>query len=312
MEQLLKTDATYCWNEECNKILVTIKKKMASTPILVFPKWEIEFYVHVDASCIALATVLTQEGAEGIDHPIAFASRQLSKSEKNYSTTECPDHLSRIDNGEEPTNLEEGLPDAQLYAVCIMDGNFEDIVYFLTTGTTPYVPEFERGKILTKAHGGVVGGYYVGCATTQKILHVGLWWPTLHQDSKAYCRACNVCQWMGKSSWRDEMLLKPQMTLQPFEKWEIDFVGPITPPGKTGACYIITATEYLTQWVEAQAIKDFTTATTVKFLFKNVLTWFGCPKILMRDHGKHFLNETISALIEEFQIYHQQSTPYHP
>lgn len=44
--------------------------------------------MHVDASCIALGAVLTQEGAEGIDHPIAFASRRLSKAEKNNSTTE--------------------------------------------------------------------------------------------------------------------------------------------------------------------------------------------------------------------------------
>jgi len=32
----------------------------------------------------------------------------------------------------------------------------------------------------------------------------------------------------------------------------------------------------------------------------------------MSDYGMHFLNETISALMEEFQVYHQKSTPYHP
>ena len=47
------------------------------------------------------------------------------------------DHLSRIENGEEPTNLEEGLPNAQLYAVRVADGHFEDIIHFLTTRTTP-------------------------------------------------------------------------------------------------------------------------------------------------------------------------------
>jgi len=31
----------------------------------------------------------------------------------------------------------------------------------------------------------------------------------------------------------------------------------------------------------------------------------------MIDCGMHFLNETISALMEEFQVYHQKSMPYH-
>ena len=38
------------------------------------------------------------------------------------------DHLLRIESGEEPTNLEEGLPDAQLFAIQIVDEYFQDIV----------------------------------------------------------------------------------------------------------------------------------------------------------------------------------------
>ena len=72
-----------------------------------------------------------------------------------------------------------------------------------------YVPEFERGQILVEAHGGVTGGHYMGHTTAQNILRIGLWWPTLHQDSKDYCRACDVCHRTGKSSRRDEMPLQP-------------------------------------------------------------------------------------------------------
>lgn len=32
----------------------------------------------------------------------------------------------------------------------------------------------------------------------------------------------------------------------------------------------------------------------------------------MGDCGTYFLNETINELAEEFQVYHQKSTPYHP
>lgn len=72
-----------------------------------------------------------------------------------------------------------------------------------------YVPEFEQGHILAEAHRGAAGGHYAGWVTTQKILCVGLWWPTLHQDSKVYSRTCDVCQRTGKPSRRDEMPLNP-------------------------------------------------------------------------------------------------------
>ena len=164
---------------------------MVSVPILVFPDWNKEFHVHVDASSIALGTVLAQPGAGNIDHPISFSSKKLSTAEKNYTTTEregiamvyalqkfrhyllgshfkmftdhsalkylvnkpvlggriCrwlilfqeydfeiivkprilnlgPDHLSRLESGEEPTNLDAGLPDAQLFAIHIVDDYF--------------------------------------------------------------------------------------------------------------------------------------------------------------------------------------------
>ena len=93
--------------------------------------------------------------------------------------------------------------------------------------------------------------------------------------------------------------------MQAFDKWAIDFVGPINPPGKrTGARYIITVIDYLTRWAKAAPVKDCNATTSTQFLFENILTRFGCPCILMSNQGKHFLKQTIQLLTEEFQIYH--------
>jgi hypothetical protein len=48
-----------------------------------------------------------------------------------------PDHLSRVEHGEEPTSLEDTLPDAQFLAIKKVDNHFAEIVHFLSTGRTP-------------------------------------------------------------------------------------------------------------------------------------------------------------------------------
>ena len=54
MEKLLKKDATFHWDEECQRGLDVLKENMVTAPIFVFPDWKKEFHVHVDAPCIAL------------------------------------------------------------------------------------------------------------------------------------------------------------------------------------------------------------------------------------------------------------------
>jgi hypothetical protein len=88
MENLLKKDTGFQWNEDCQQGLDTLKEKMVTSPILVFPNWGKTFHVHVDASTITLRPILAQRGAGDLDHPISFASRKLSEDEKNYNTME--------------------------------------------------------------------------------------------------------------------------------------------------------------------------------------------------------------------------------
>jgi hypothetical protein len=68
--------------------LDTLKKKIVTTLILIFPNWNKELHLNVDASSIALGTLLSQPWEGDIDHPIVFASRKLFIAENNYTTRE--------------------------------------------------------------------------------------------------------------------------------------------------------------------------------------------------------------------------------
>jgi hypothetical protein len=78
METLLKKEANFQCNEDYDKGLDTLKKKLVVMSIMIFPDWKKEFHVHVDASSIALGATLSQPGEGDIDHPIYFASKNLS------------------------------------------------------------------------------------------------------------------------------------------------------------------------------------------------------------------------------------------
>jgi hypothetical protein len=48
-----------------------------------------------------------------------------------------PNHLSRLEHGEELTSLEDTLLDSQLLTIRNMDDHFANIVQFLSTGMAP-------------------------------------------------------------------------------------------------------------------------------------------------------------------------------
>jgi hypothetical protein len=101
--------------------------------------------------------------------------------------------------------------------------------------------------------------------------------------------------------------------MQSFEKWAFDFIGSINPTTKhSKAKYIITKTDYLRWWVEETTIQDFSIDTAARFIFENIITWFGCPRSLTSDQGGHFISGTISNIMKTFLIQHHKSIPYHP
>jgi hypothetical protein len=77
LENLLKKAETFQWTPECDKSFEILKEKLITTPILIFPNWEKEFHVHVDASGIALGAILTQPSDGAMDHPIYFSNSEV-------------------------------------------------------------------------------------------------------------------------------------------------------------------------------------------------------------------------------------------
>lgn len=71
------------WGSEEEKAFEQLKQHLAQPPILGFPNYQEPFELHVDASHHGLGAVLYQKQGK-YNRVISYASRSLSRSEKNY------------------------------------------------------------------------------------------------------------------------------------------------------------------------------------------------------------------------------------
>jgi hypothetical protein len=96
-------------------------------------------------------------------------------------------------------------------------------------------------------------------------------------------------------------------------KWGPDFISSIKPIGRlTGNIYILVATDYVTKWVEAKALKTNIIVVTTKFLYEYILIRFGYLLTIITYQGIHFINDIIKHLIEQFLLKHVSFTIYYP
>ena len=147
--------------------------------------------------------------------------------------------------------------------------------------------ENEIPDILNSCHDEPCGGHFSHKSTAYKFLFLGYYWPSIFKDIKEYVKTCDNFQRMGKPTLSNEIPLQPQVLIEPFEKWALDFVGPISPPSKQKR-YILECTDYVTKWVEAKADPFATENVVVSFLFKDIFTRFGVPREIVTEQGTQF------------------------
>ena len=75
------------WTEQCEQAFSKLKEICSDTPILAYADYSKCFKVYTDASEQGLGAVLYQDQDDSTTRVIAYASRNLSKSEKRYHSS---------------------------------------------------------------------------------------------------------------------------------------------------------------------------------------------------------------------------------
>ena len=86
LHELTKKNARFEWTSECQLAFDRLRLELATAPVLPFPQYNCPFIVDTDASNKSLGAVLSNI-VDGVERPVVYQSRSLSRTEMNYSTT---------------------------------------------------------------------------------------------------------------------------------------------------------------------------------------------------------------------------------
>ena len=124
-------------------------------------------------------------------------------------------------------------------------------------------------------------------------------------------RECLECQRGASEPQAQKSHLVSQREGYPFQKVSLDLVGPLQ-ESHNGNCYLLTAKDTFTKWVEAFPIADIEATTIAQKLQDDVFARYGMPTRIHSDQGSQFTSELMKELCKELKISQTVTPAYNP
>ena len=84
LHDMVKKDKRWDWTERQEKVFKELKEWFTKEPVLAAPDIDKKMRMEVDASDYATGGVLSMECKNGLWRPVAFLSKSLNETERNY------------------------------------------------------------------------------------------------------------------------------------------------------------------------------------------------------------------------------------
>ncbi|XP_057443853.1 uncharacterized protein LOC130736009 [Lotus japonicus] len=173
------------------------------------------------------------------------------------------------------------------------------------------LPKDRAAYVLAEIHEGSCSHHPGGRSLARKVLRAGYYWPTLEKDVVDHVKRCDPCQRHADLHNAPPARLSSLVSPWPFHQWGMDLLGPFdTAPGQLR--HLIAAVDYYTKWIEAEPLAKITSARVQRFFYKNVISRFGVPRVLVTDNGTQFTSKGFRELMDGLHIKQRFTSVEHP
>ncbi|GFY35094.1 transposon Tf2-6 polyprotein [Trichonephila clavipes] len=324
LQSLLKSGVEFHWGPEEVEAFNSLKKALTSDPVLGMYDERASTEIHTDASGYGIGAVLVQI-QNNVEKVIAYASRTLTKAEKNYSTTEreclaivwatnkfrpgrgngnTRQIFSSHDEYEPCDGTEKGSRPCEIKTLSNSSKNeeFRFIDGILCRKNLypdgklwlPVIPKHLRADILRHFHDAPTAGH-LGFAKTYDRIRKRFYWPGMYRNVVRYVMHCRECQRRKYVPQRPPGRLVPiPPAIAPFHRIGIDLLGRF-PKSAHGNKWIIVCTDYSTRYAITKALPTAEVDEIAKFLLEEIVLRHGAPRVIITDRGAVFRSRLVSS-----------------
>ncbi|XP_064469813.1 uncharacterized protein LOC135384546 [Ornithodoros turicata] len=159
------------------------------------------------------------------------------------------------------------------------------------------LPQSRRTEVLLLAHESPWGGH-LGVKKTMARIKYSFYWPGIGADVKSHCTSCHGCQLRSVRRRNDRVPITPLTRPErPFQRVNVDIIGPIEPPSSRGHRYAICVVDLHTMWPEVICLRSLTAKATCEALLE-VFSRTGVPEEICSDQGTNFTAALTQELLK--------------
>ena len=327
LNELLKDGVEWKWCETQQKAFQRLKDKLSNAPVLTHFSDTLPLKLDTDASQYGIGAVISHVLPSREERPIAYASRTLTKSERNYAQIEkealsivfgvkkfhqylygrkfllVTDHKPLTTLLGPKSGIPTGWPDKQnepeithyfskRHEITVEDG-------CLLRGIRVIIPKQLRERVLHELHKG-----HPGIVRMKSLARLHVWWPNLDKDIATIVQQCNDCQ-KSRNKPQPAPLHPWDWPKMPWQRIHIDFAGPFM-----GKMFLIVVDSH-SKWIEVEVMSSITSEATIEKL-RDMFARHGIPQQLVSDNGSQFTSNEFSDFMKGNGIKHTLVAPYHP
>jgi len=173
------------------------------------------------------------------------------------------------------------------------------------------VPSAIRQALISEYHDAPVSGHH-GREKTLARLSQRFYWKGMDASVRHFVRSCPFCQTfkprVGRKAGKLSPIKPPQHV---FDQLGIDHLGPFKETDR-GNQHLIVLIDYLSRYVEAEAVPSTDTAAVLRFLKDRIFTRHGVPRIIISDAGTAYSSHNFQDFVEKWRVSHFMASIEHP